>query len=155
MLVFLYFNIKVPDEVSSLCFASLIFRIICNIRLMYHVITFKMPQIEFVEQCWFFCTSISKFQTKRARCAMICFAQRIWSTDVFQNTQIHSKCSKPHISRTNTLPGIHDQSFRLKRARYAWLHFARKTLNMDKTLKVHNYLLNDAICILLIPLVWT
>ena len=83
LLVFPKFGFKVLDIVSSLCFASLIFRIICNIRLMYHVITFKIPQIEFVEQCWFSCTSIPKFQMKRARCAMIHFAQRICITDVF------------------------------------------------------------------------
>ena len=53
------------------------------------------------------------------------------------------------------MPVIPDQSFRLKLARYAWLRFARKTLNMVKTLKVHNYLQNDVIGISLEALVWT
>ena len=37
------------------------------------------------------------------------------------------------------------QSFRQKRARYAWLRFAWKTLNMDKTLRVNDYLQSDTI----------
>ena len=55
------------------------------------------------------------------------------------------KLAMPHVATIYSLVVISVQSFRQKRARYAWLRFAWKTLNMDKTLRVNDYLQSDTI----------